>query len=71
MDGMSPLLWERPVRWPVDGLSFDMRALRYVLAAAEEAIAGLGPDAQARGVICGGFTRHLAVHDFPFRPVSY
>ncbi len=39
--------------------------------AAEEAIVGLGPDAQARGVICGGFTRHLAVHDVPIRPVSY
>src|SRR5690606_27174841 len=28
--------WERPVRWPSDGLPFDMRALRYVLAAAEQ-----------------------------------
>lgn len=29
-------LWERPVRWPAQGLPFDMRALRYVLAAAEQ-----------------------------------
>jgi DNA-binding transcriptional LysR family regulator len=27
---------ERPVRWPSQGLPFDMRALRYVLAAAEQ-----------------------------------
>lgn len=26
----------RPVRWPYDGLPFDMRALRFVLAAAEQ-----------------------------------
>ena len=36
MDGTNPPLWERPVRWPADGLPFDMRALRYVLAAAEQ-----------------------------------
>lgn len=29
-------LWERPVRWPAEGLPFDMRPLRYVLAAAEQ-----------------------------------
>ncbi len=33
MDGTNEPLWERPVRWPADGLPFDMRALRYVLAA--------------------------------------
>ena len=36
MDGTNEPLWERPVRWPADGLPFDMRALRYVLAAAEQ-----------------------------------
>ena len=36
MDGENPLPWERPVRWPAEGLPFDMRALRYVLAAAEQ-----------------------------------
>lgn len=29
-------LYERPVRWPEEGLPFDMRALRYVLASAEQ-----------------------------------
>ncbi|MGB3832639.1 MAG: LysR substrate-binding domain-containing protein [Mesorhizobium sp.] len=29
-------IWERPVRWPAEGLPFDMRALRFVLAAAEQ-----------------------------------
>ena len=29
-------MWGRPVRWPTQGLPFDMRALRYVLAAAEQ-----------------------------------
>src|SRR5690606_28664724 len=28
MDGKNPLPWERPLRWSVDGLPFDMRALR-------------------------------------------
>ena len=36
MDGTNEPLWERPVRWPADGLPFDMRALRYVLAATEQ-----------------------------------
>ncbi|MET3791074.1 LysR family transcriptional regulator [Aquamicrobium terrae] len=36
MDGTNPPLWERPVRWQAEGLPFDMRALRYVLAAAEQ-----------------------------------
>ena len=36
MDGSDSPLWERPVRWPAEGLPFDMRALRYVLAAAEQ-----------------------------------
>ena len=30
----SPL-WARSVRWPDNGLPFDLRPLRYVLAAAE------------------------------------
>lgn len=37
--GMTRLgvpLCERTVRWPAEGLPFDMRALRYVLAAAEQ-----------------------------------
>lgn len=29
-------IWERPVRWPDDGLPFDMRPFRFVLAAAEQ-----------------------------------
>jgi len=36
MDGMNPPLWERPVRWPADGLPFDMRALRYGAGSAEQ-----------------------------------
>lgn len=31
----QPPLWNRPVRWPENGLPFDMRRLRYVIAAAE------------------------------------
>lgn len=34
-DSRVPPLWNRPVRWPEDGLPFDIRRLRYVLAAAE------------------------------------
>ena len=32
----NPPLFERPVRWPNEGLPFDLRPLRYVLAAAEQ-----------------------------------
>lgn len=31
----NPPSWERPVQWPETGLPFDLRAVRYVLAAAE------------------------------------
>ncbi len=36
MSGRAVAVWERPVRWPVEGFPFDVRALRYVLAAAEQ-----------------------------------
>ena len=36
MGGTDRPLWERPVRWPAEGLPFDMQALRYVLKAAEQ-----------------------------------
>lgn len=36
MEKSNAPLWERPVRWPAEGLPFDMRALRFVLAAAEQ-----------------------------------
>ncbi|QLH14857.1 LysR family transcriptional regulator [Paracoccus pantotrophus] len=31
----DPPSWERPVQWTSSGLPFDLRAVRYVLAAAE------------------------------------
>jgi hypothetical protein len=60
MNGSNPPLWERPVRWPADGLPFDMRALRYVLAAAEQM--SFSGAASALGVKVSSISRH--VRDF-------
>lgn len=50
-------LWERPVRWPADGLPFDMRPLRYVLAAAEQM--SFSAAAAALGVKVSSVSRHV------------
>lgn len=50
----------RPVRWPSQGLPFDMRALRYVLAAAEQM--SFSGAASALGVKVSSVSRH--VRDF-------
>lgn len=60
MDGENPLPWERPVRWPAEGLPFDLRALRYVLAAAEQT--SFSGAADALGVRVSSISRH--VRDF-------
>lgn len=60
MNGSNPPLWERPVRWPAEGLPFDLRALRYVLAAAEQT--SFSGAAAALGVKVSGISRH--VRDF-------
>jgi len=60
MDGTNPPLWERPVRWPADGLPFDLRALRYVLAAAEQM--SFSGAACALGMKVSSVSRH--VRDF-------
>ena len=58
---MSSLpLWERAVRWPTQGLPFDMRALRYVLAAAEQM--SFSGAAGALGMKVSSVSRH--VRDF-------
>ncbi|MCO5145836.1 MAG: LysR family transcriptional regulator [Aquamicrobium sp.] len=60
MDGLNTPLWERPVRWPAEGLPFDMRALRYVLAAAEQM--SFSGAACALGMKVSSVSRH--VRDF-------
>lgn len=60
MNGSNPPLWERPVRWPAEGLPFDLRALRYVLAAAEQT--SFSAAADALGVKVSSISRH--VRDF-------
>ena len=60
MDGSDAPLWERPVRWPAEGLPFDMRALRYVLAAAEQM--SFSGAAGALGMKVSSVSRH--VRDF-------
>ncbi len=57
MNGSNPPLWERPVRWPAEGLPFDMRALRYVLAAAEQT--SFSGAACALGMKVSSVSRHV------------
>lgn len=57
MEESSLPLWERPVRWPAGGLPFDMRALRYVLAAAEQT--SFSAAASALGVKVSSISRHV------------
>ncbi len=60
MNGSNPPLWERPVRWSAEGLPFDLRALRYVLAAAEQT--SFSGAACALGMKVSSVSRH--VRDF-------
>ncbi|MFC5386818.1 LysR family transcriptional regulator [Aquamicrobium segne] len=57
MSVRAAALWERPVRWPAEGLPFDMRALRYVLAAAEQT--SFSRAASALGVKVSSISRHV------------
>jgi DNA-binding transcriptional LysR family regulator len=54
---MNPPLWERPVRWPAQGLPFDMRPLRYVLAAAE--LMSFSAAASALDMKVSSISRHV------------
>ena len=57
MGGTNSSLWERPVRWPTEGLPFDMRPLRYVLAAAEQT--SFSAAASALGMKVSSISRHV------------
>lgn len=57
MDGSNPPLWDRPVRWPAEGFPFDLRALRFVLAAAEQT--SFSSAAVALGIEVSSVSRHI------------
>lgn len=57
MPEITAALWERPVRWPSAGLPFDMRALRYVLASAEQM--SFSGAASALGMKVSSISRHV------------
>ncbi|WP_367943874.1 LysR family transcriptional regulator [Aquamicrobium sp.] len=61
MSGSNSPLWERPVRWPAEGLPFALRALRYVLAAAEQM--SFSGAAGALGMKVSSVSRHVRCQD--------